>query len=489
MTVRMTISRALSVTVFMALFACGNEDNNTTSPDMSGGEGKVDMAVVGGEDMSPAEDMKVEQDQGVADAGMEDMSEDMTSPDEDMSEDMAMSDTVTYHKDVKPILNDYCMRCHALGGQGPIDFSSPNTVQTLGEVILSQVESGEMPPPVADPDCRDYLSSEQLSMDAASKETLKKWVELGKPLGEDDGVPAMAPDSATFDNPDLELRLTEPYVPTYEDEQNPNNEYRCFALEHGQAEKFYITGMHPIIDQSAIVHHVVLAKMSRSNAPADTLTTSGQNCINDMGVLAGDGGSGGMVGAWAPGMDPIEFDGAGIEVKPDEVLILQMHYYADRAENMNLPDQSGYALKIADSVRNPIMLYPLGTHDFTIPAGDDNYTSSDNISIPLGITLWGVFPHMHVLGRSYDMKVEVSGSDQCLLEGPVYDFNNQLTYIYKDPLYIPPGSPISYSCSWDNSPNNPDQINSPPKDVGYGERTDEEMCYMFSYVSIGQRRQ
>ena len=487
MNTRTTLALFLTGTLLCSPLACGPENNGTTSSteeDMT--SLTPDMSVTPTDQGQTVEDMPA--DQGTPDDGTPiDLGEpgDMMQP-----VDQGTPGQTTYHQHIKPLMNKYCMRCHDTGGQGPIDFSSPETVTTLGELVLSQVESGQMPPPVADPSCRDYMSSEHLSMTDEDKALLREWVDQGKPLGEDDGVLARAPDSAKFEDADLELRLTQPYTPTYTDEQNPNNEYRCFALEHGKDETFYITALHPIVDQPDIVHHVVLAKLPRDKAHADTFTAQGQDCIRDMSAISGGGSpTGGMLAGWAPGMEPIEFDGAGLEVKPNEVLIIQMHYYADSLENMNIADQSGYAFKIADSVRNPISMYPLGTNNFTIPAGDDNYRTDDDLSIPLGITLWGVFPHMHVLGKAYDMKVNVNGQDTCLVKGPNYDFNNQLTYLFKEPVYIPGSSPISYSCTWDNSPSNPALIHNPPIDIGYGERTDEEMCFMFSYVSLGQRRQ
>jgi hypothetical protein len=52
------------------------------------------------------------------------------------------------------------------------------------------------------------------------------------------------------------------------------------------------------------------------------------------------------------------------------------------------------------------------------------------------------------------------------------------------PLHIAPGERIHYSCSWDNSAENPDQFFDPPRDIRYGERTDEEMCFGFTLVSF-----
>ena len=78
--------------------------------------------------------------------------------------------------------------------------------------------------------------------------------------------------------------------------------------------------------------------------------------------------------------------------------------------------------------------------------------------------------------------------DACLLDGPRYDFDNQLTYLYREPVLIPGGSTVTLRCNWNNSRSNPDLILDPPQDITYGERTDQEMCFGFTYVSFGPVR-
>ena len=42
------------------------------------------------------------------------------------------------------------------------------------------------------------------------------------------------------EEPDLVVKITEPYTPTFQDERNPGNEYRCFARVHlDQLDQLY----------------------------------------------------------------------------------------------------------------------------------------------------------------------------------------------------------------------------------------------------------
>ena len=47
-----------------------------------------------------------------------------------------------------------------------------------------------------------------------------------------------------------------------------------------------------------------------------------------------------MIAAWAPGAAPIVFEDAGMLVRPDEVFVLQMHYYKGGTVD-GATDQSG----------------------------------------------------------------------------------------------------------------------------------------------------
>ena len=141
----------------------------------------------------------------------------------------------------------------------------------------------------------------------------------------------------------------------------------------------------------------------------------------------------------------------------------------DEAET--LADQSGYAFNITDDVDERLLMAPLGIFGFAIPPGEDEYTHSDSYVLPVGLTVHSVFPHMHQMGRSY----EVTVNDECLIRGD-YDFDNQLPYTFRDPVKVEPDSRITVSCTW---------MNDTDETVRYGERTDEEMCFAFAMLSLG----
>jgi len=394
------------------------------------------------------------------------------------------TDELTWTNDIQPIVEQHCVRCHQDDGQGTGDFTNFETVQAMAPLMLGSIDSGRMPPAAADPECHDYQDSDKFILPVASRDMLEEWIDNEMPFGKEEDIQEYSRALSKLENANLTLTLSEPYTPTFSDPDNPKNEYRCFALEHNQTEPFYIRALHPIIDNAAMVHHVVLAKANDNAVLEGSDNVDGVDCIDDGAFVGGNYQDAAMLAGWAPGMSPVEFpENAGLIVQPDEKIVIQMHYYQSESTSDTASDQSGYTFEITDEApENVVTMFPLGVQNFTIPAGDESYTITDEFQLPVSINIWGVFPHMHVLGKAY----EVTTEDECLIASDNYDFDNQLTYMYKEPVRLEANTKFSLSCTWNNGADNPDLILNPPQDIGYGERTDEEMCYAFTLASIAQ---
>ena len=398
--------------------------------------------------------------------------------DEEDTDGSAVGADVTYYRDVQPILQQHCTRCHNEDGIGTGDYTDVDVVVAFAEIMLASIEDGSMPPPAADPECRDYQGSERMHLPDSSRDVIAAWVEGGAQLGDEAEQQTYDEVRPELTDPNLVIELPETYVPGFSSPDDPGNEYRCFVLDHGQQDDFYVTAMSPVIDNDALVHHIVLYATPGSNITDEMRDPSGYDCIDQTEDLLN-----GMVAGWAPGALPVELsEGHGIEVQDSDVLVMQMHYYYSSEESTAEGDRSGYAFRIDDDVDTEVYLYPGGVYDFDIPAGDPAYTRSSSWTIPdyVDLNIHGVFPHMHVLGTGYSM----SAGDECIVESDTYDFDNQLFYMFDEPVPVEGGTKLSFECTWDNSADNPNQIHDTPVDVGYGERTDEEMCFFFTLMSF-----
>ena len=402
--------------------------------------------------------------------------------DDTSTTDTSAAPTVTWHADVAPMLQTYCGRCHYDDGLGTGDFSDYTTAAAMASIMLTQIDADQMPPAASEPECRDYHGSEFMFLPEEARDTLATWIDEGTPEGDPaDAVEVEVIDELLAD-PDLEVLIGAAYTPTFSDASNPGNEYRCFVLDPGLTEDAYITAMQPIIDNRQMAHHVVLYTRNSRALPADYADADGFSCINgeEFSYI------GAMVAGWAPGSLPIELEEwGGMKLDAGEQLIMQMHYY-DPGDLEEVDDHSGYAFRFADSVETEIQLEALGVYTFNIPADDPDYSASGSTLVPFNrrATIYSIFPHMHVLGSGFRMWSEDSeGAETCLVSSESYDFENQQTYLFREPLVIEGGATLRYECTWNNSTSNPDLIHDPPQSTRYGERTDEEMCFFFALMS------
>jgi len=393
------------------------------------------------------------------------------------------SEPPTWHADIGPMMQTYCTRCHFEDGPGTGDFTRYEEAVAWAAAGLARVEAREMPPPAADPACRSYHGHERMTLPDDARDLLAAWVDGGTPEGDPADAVAVQQLHLELESPDMVVQLPEPYTPNFDEPDSPGNEYRCFLLEHDQTETFYISQMAPVLDAARLIHHIVVYRVSENSVPADYDPAVGYECQDDAGkVLPG------MIAGWAPGMLPIEFEpGTGVRVDPGSRIGLQFHYFRADPADEGTADQSGYSFEFTSEVKSEARMFPVGTTSFTIPAGDASFTREGTSSMPPGFgsaTIHGVMPHLHVLGSAFRMWVGRDENEECIVEMHDYDFDNQLTYMLDPPIHIDPGERIHYSCTWDNSAENPDQMFQPPRDIRYGERTDEEMCFGFTLMSF-----
>ncbi len=71
--------------------------------------------------------------------------------------------TVTFHKDVEPILQKNCQTCHRPGQVAPMSFMTYDAVRPYARAMKTAVASRKMPPWFADPHYGPYLNDRSLT--------------------------------------------------------------------------------------------------------------------------------------------------------------------------------------------------------------------------------------------------------------------------------------------------------------------------------------
>ena len=380
-----------------------------------------------------------------------------------------------YYGDIDGILQQNCMRCHQDGGQAR-SFADPADAQAMAPNMAAYVQSGLMPPPAPDPECRDYDGSEHFNLDAEEWSRLIGWADAGALLG-DPALATAPPAPDTLERYDQVLTPDLPYSPDFSAGQD---DYRCFRFDMGNDAPLYLTALEALVDDLSVVHHVVLFDATGAQASEDP---TGFSCDG----FGEDGWS--FVSGWAPGGNPLRLpEGMGLELAPQSVLVLQIHYYNSFDGADLVVDNSGYGFQVAEAVDKIVYNFPVGAFDFVIPAGNPAY--KNGLIVPWQerwgrATILGVFPHMHKLGSAFDMSVaHPDGTRDCVVEMDGWDFHNQVSAMLKEPQVVEAEDTVFLECTWDNSATNPEQSNDPPQDVSWGEGTGEEMCFGFTYLTL-----
>ena len=100
----------------------------------------------------------------------------------------------------------------------------------------------------------------------------------------------------------------------------------------------------------------------------------------------------------------------------------------------------------------------------------------DNYTLPIDVTLIGIGPHAHYLGKrveGYALLPEGTRKDLLLIKD--WDFNWQGDYRYAKPIFLPRGATLIMNWTYDNSTENVRNPNQPPRRVKYGSQTTNEM--------------
>lgn len=388
----------------------------------------------------------------------------------------ASTSTPTFYRDILPLLQNRCQNCHRPGGIGRVPFFDYTEVLAWAYQMRDSIEARIMPPWKARPEYGDFKNSRRLT--DTEIHTFSQWVNGGMPQGNlaDQPEPIAFSKSWTLGTPDL---ILEPEAP-YPLEATGRDEYRCFVLPTKQDTSNYVSTIEVLPGEREVVHHVSVyiditgkARLQQENA-----SSPGYPCFGGIGVPIYE-----SLGGWAPGNTPFVLpDGTGRDLPPNSDIILQVHYHKiGRA----VTDHSRLGIYFAKKpVQKQLREEVVNSRLLFIPPNIKRHRVTGAITITRDQHLLGILPHMHLLGT--EIKITATypdGTQKPLIWVNPWDFNWQETYVYKTPVALPRGTRIALEAFYDNSADNPRNPNNPPRLVRWGEKSTDEMCTAFLYVT------
>jgi hypothetical protein len=388
---------------------------------------------------------------------------------------------VTYTRDIAPIINANCVTCHRDGQIAPFPLTSYTDVSKRAKLIADVTESGYMPPWKPAADFGRFEGEHRLT--AGEISLIKKWSESGAAAGDAADLPATPkyPAGYALGTPDIIATMPQPYtVPA-----DGRDIYRAFVVPLNIPDDCYVAGIEFKPGAPTVVHHCILyldnTGAARKLDEADP--GPGYKSFGGPGFPAT-----GSLGGWAPGAAPSLLpDGVGRVLLKGSDVVFQMHYHPDGREHQ---DQSSVAIYLQKKpVTKILSSFILATRQIDIPAGESNYTRDISVTLPCDVTVAGVVPHMHLIGR--EMKVEAIKPDKTeipLIWIKDWDFKWQGQYHFVQPVELKKGDTLTLHARYDNSADNTDNPSNPPQRVTHGEQTTDEMCLCFvSFLANNQQ--
>jgi hypothetical protein len=385
----------------------------------------------------------------------------------------------TWNQDVAPVIYKHCLSCHVDGGIAPFPLTTYAQAASMRSTIAEAVEHREMPPFPADTKVRSY--AHQRTMSDAEIATIVAWAKAGGPEGVGNAPPLPEIETGPrIKDPDLIITM-----PSYTSSARTNDVYRCFSMPVGNTADRMLEHVEVVPGNRGIVHHVLVF------VDTSSVTEALQNADPEPGYV-GFGGIGSntatLVGAWVPGMEPIRFpSGFGVRMPRHSRMIFQIHYPAGtvgevdqthvRATYSQHPSpRTVYiepALHYGNMTDGPLVILPNRVQAF-----------HQRVTIPIDVSILTITPHMHLLGKSARVwAVTPKGDTIHLIHIPHWDFHWQLVYMFKSMQRLPAGSRVESEFVYDNTSNNHDNPNDPPRLVTWGEETTDEMMLTFvAYV-------
>lgn len=372
--------------------------------------------------------------------------------------------TVTFTKDVAPILYSRCVDCHRPGEIAPMSLLTYNEARPWAKAIKEKVLDRSMPPWLASAENHQFKNDRRLSQKEI--DTIAAWVDSGAPRGDDHDLPAQPKfeEGWSIGKPDAVISLDQAVAVPAEGVIP----YKYLTVQTNFSEDKWVQAAEIRPGNRKVVHHVIIFVQEPGNRTEQTGEARG--------------GIGYKLCGFAPGEQPKVFPpGTARLIRKGSKLTFQMHYTPNGEATT---DRSYVGLIFSKTpVQKTALTGTAINSRFVIPAGDANFEVRSSWTATDDVRIIDLMPHMHVRGKDFTYTaVYPDGHSEVVLQVSKYDFNWQLLYQFREPLFLPKGARLDCVAHFDNSARNkynPD----PAKEVRWGDQTWEEMMIgWFDYV-------
>ncbi len=384
----------------------------------------------------------------------------------------APAQTVTFNKQIAPIIYNNCSSCHRPGEAAPFPLLSYQDVFKRGRLIAAVTQARYMPP--WKPEETSYAFKDERRLKTSEIALIQDWVKQGMP----EGNASEAPPPPKFTSgwilgePDLVVEMPAAYhVPA----DGPDI-YRNIALPLGLTEDKWITAIEMKPSARSVVHHVLYFADPAGKAHL----TPPQGEEPGFNGMAPGGGRAEALGGWAVGAQPHFWpDGLAMPLKKGSDFIVQYHFHPTGKPESEKSVIGFYFAKAAPPRTLVTVQLPPTYALFSgldIPAGEKDFVIRDSYTLPVDFDAVSIGAHAHYIGKQFKLTATLPGGEvKTLLWIRDWDFSWQDKYFFAQQVPLPKGTKLDVEVHWDNTAENPRNPSNPPVEVRWGEQSKDEM--------------
>jgi len=377
--------------------------------------------------------------------------------------------TITFHKDVGPLLWRHCAGCHRPGEVGPFPLLSYRDAAKRAGFLAEVAQSRRMPPWRAVHGYGDFVDASRLSRHELA--TLARWAELGAPEGDpaDSSGPPAFPEGWQLGPPDLVVTMSE----AFEVPAGKGDDFRSFVLPLPLERDVAVAAVEFRPGNRRVVHHARFFVDPTDESRRRDAVEPGPGFY----AFASDGlpyAKPGL-GAWVPGQTPrLPPPDVGKIVRKGSDLVVLIHYHSSGKPETDRSSLGLYLCKTPP--RREIIHLTMSSAKIDIPPGEKRHRMTLSCRLAADAHALSMIPHGHQLMREISLTATLpEGKVVPMLWIDDWDFNWQGQYHFARPVPLPKGTRLDLVAYYDNSDGNPSNPFHPPRRVKYGITSDAEM--------------
>ena len=387
--------------------------------------------------------------------------------------------TVTFNRDIAPILFHSCSTCHRPGEAAPFSLLGYSDAKKHARQIADVTQSRAMPPWLPEP--QELKFADELRLTDAEIGVIRRWAEQGAVEGNLADLPPQPKfiEGWQLGQPDLILEAEKSFAlppqgtDTYWNFIFPvpiQGTRWVRAIEIRPGDKRYVHHANLLVDRAG-------ALRQREAEPGAgfggmELRVESQVFDPDSHLLF-----------WKPGTVPaVEPEGMALRLDKGTYLVLNTHLQPSGKTEVIRPSLGLY-FTAQTATKFPMLLQLENDVKLDIPPGVSNFFVSDDFVLPVDVDLIALYPHAHYLGKDIQaLAMLPDGRKKTLIHIPHWNLNWQAVYRYAEPVRLPKGTTVRLRYVYDNSAENAMNPNHPPARVVGGNRSSDEMCHLWLQV-------